>query len=82
MASDYFLLKKYNETIWCYERVVAINPTDVQAYFNMGILYHDFGNYNEAIRCYKEILNIDPNNAKVRDNMKKACDSLRNHKEE
>ena len=51
------------KAITYYDKVLAIDPNDVDALNNKGIALDDLGKYQEAITYYDKILTIDPNYA-------------------
>ena len=42
-------------------RVLAIDPNNFGALYNIGSILHDLGRYEEAITYYDKALAIDPN---------------------
>ena len=49
-----------NPTITQYKKVIKTNPSDVQAYKNLGIEYTKAKEWDEAIKCYNRGLDISP----------------------
>ena len=47
------------------EQEVAVNPTNGEAWTQLGHVYFDTSNYAKAIRAYEKSLEISPNNANV-----------------
>jgi sortase A len=47
------------------QEAVALNPNDVTARVNLGIVYRNIGRYNDAEAQLKEAVKLDPNNPTV-----------------
>lgn len=47
------------------EQEVAVNPTNVRAWIQLGNVYFDTNNYSKAIRAYKKSLELSPDNPNV-----------------
>ena len=47
------------------EQEVAVNPTNVQAWIQLGNVYFDTNNFAKAIRAYEKSLALSPNNPNV-----------------
>ena len=47
------------------EREVAANPSNVDAWINLGNKYFDTDQYEKSIQAYKKALELSPNNANV-----------------
>jgi len=47
------------------EQEVAVNPTNVEAWTQLGHVYFDTSNYAKAIRAYEKSLELNPGNANV-----------------
>ena len=47
------------------EQEVAVNPTNVDAWTQLGNIYFDSGNFSKAIRAYEKSLELNPNNPNV-----------------
>lgn len=47
------------------EKEVLINPTNVEAWTNLGNYYFDSENFEKAIQAYQKSLTLSPNNANV-----------------
>ena len=64
----YFFYEKndYQSAIQAYTDVLRIDPQDILALHNRGVLFHDLKNYNRAIDDYTEALNINPNSQDTR----------------
>jgi cytochrome c-type biogenesis protein CcmH/NrfG len=47
------------------EQEVALNPTNVNAWIQLGNIYFDTNSFEKAIRAYEKSLELSPNNANV-----------------
>ena len=59
-----FLILKLNKKLckaeFHYKKAIKINPTYIEAYYNLGILYHNQEKIELAKRCYEKTLELDP----------------------
>jgi tetratricopeptide (TPR) repeat protein len=69
-------MKKYNEAIGCYYKVLEIEPDNVEAWTNKGTSLGNMGKYNEAIECYDRALEIEPKYALALYNKRLAMTQL------
>jgi len=79
---------KYTEAIQHYQEVVRIQPTNLEAYYNMGESFQTIHDTNNASECYSKVIEINPefydahkNLAKIyadSNNLPKLITSLRN----
>ena len=58
-------LKKYNEAIESFDRILKIDPKDLGALFNKGRALHNLNDLTNAIICYNRVLAFNPKNAKA-----------------
>ncbi|MGA2025558.1 MAG: YcaO-like family protein [Syntrophobacteraceae bacterium] len=56
----YFKLKKHNESIAAFERVIELDPGSAIDYANIGSNLRDLGHKQEAIRLYRIALELNP----------------------
>jgi len=61
-----------SEAIAVYERLVALEPADIEARTNLGVAYARQGRLDSAVRQWEAVLKIDPDNANARQNIEKA----------
>ena len=54
-------LKKYDEALTWYDKVLEIDPKHVYALHNKGLALANLEKFEEAIVCYDRVLEIDPN---------------------
>ncbi len=55
-----YKLGKFEEAIKCYDEVLKIDPKDIDALNNKGIVLGKLGKLDEAIKCYDEASKINP----------------------
>ncbi len=74
-------LKRYEEAIQAYDRVLAIDPNNSSAWNNKGCALNSLDRYEEAIQAYDRALAIDPNFILAGNNKSYALDALRHYEE-
>ena len=52
---------KYEESIKYYDKILEINPNDVNALLNKGSIFIELDKFDESIKHYDKILEINPN---------------------
>ncbi len=61
----YKKFREYRKIVEPYESVLKINPKDVTALINKGIVFTGFKAYPGAVECFDEALKIDPENVQA-----------------
>jgi hypothetical protein len=51
-----------------FNKAIEINPSDADAYYNRGVVYHGEGQYDQAISDYTKAIEIDPRYANAYNN--------------
>ena len=74
-------LKRYEESIPCYEKAIQIDPNVASAWFNKGNTLYSLKRYEEAIQCYERAIQINPNNASAWFNKGITLSDLRRQEE-
>ncbi|SPF43769.1 Uncharacterized domain [Syntrophobacter sp. SbD1] len=74
----YFKLKKHNESIACFERVIDLDHGSAIDYANIGSNLRELGHKEEAIRLYRIALELDPDIDFARTSMEKLEADLKN----
>ena len=59
-ANDFYSQQTYDEAIQYYDKVLAIDPSYVDALNNKAIVLKNLQKYDEAIQYYDKVLAIDP----------------------
>ena len=67
----YFKLKKHNESIASFEKVIELDPGSAIDYANIGSNLRELGHKQEAIRLYRIALDLDPDIDFARTSMEK-----------
>jgi len=57
----YFLSNKYKEAIKEFEKIIKLDPQNVDAYYNLGLCYESLNEFDLARQMYQRVLSIDPN---------------------
>ena len=60
-----FNLKKYNEAIEYFDRILKVDPKHVDALFNKGRALHNLNKFNAALICYDNVIRINPRHSKA-----------------
>ena len=55
---------KYDDAIAVYRQLLQISP-DIEAYFNIGVIYTQQGKFEQALNTYREAHSIDPDNPRL-----------------
>ena len=69
-------LGRHEEAIEYYDRLLAIDPTEVNALNNKGVALAELGKYQEAIEYFDKALAIDPNDVYSLNNKANSLASL------
>jgi tetratricopeptide (TPR) repeat protein len=57
------MLKRYEEALATYERVLQLDPKDAEACFYRGVTLEGLGRFREAIEAFEETVRLDPKRA-------------------
>jgi len=76
LASEYSLTERKDEAIQCFKKAIALNPTFVGAYNDLGVAFADQGNLAEALACYNRALAINPDYYLAHNNIADAMHRL------
>jgi len=68
-GADAFKAMNYEEAIKCFKKAIAINPSNEEIHYNLGIAYHDKGTLDEAITAFKKALALNPGYADAHYNL-------------
>jgi tetratricopeptide (TPR) repeat protein len=60
-AITLFDQQKYDEAIQNYDKILGIDPNNVDALYNKALVFYDQQKYDEAIQYLDKVLAIDPN---------------------
>jgi tetratricopeptide (TPR) repeat protein len=55
--------RDYDAAIVCFRQVIALNPRDAGAHFNLGLALSNKGKVDEAIACFQKASALDPKDA-------------------
>lgn len=64
-GSAYAKIKKYQEALNSFDKLLKIQPNDAQAYNNIGNVYNEQGQNCEAIAAYEKALSLRPDYAEA-----------------
>lgn len=75
-----FKNKQYDEAITHFNKEIKKNPTNVSAFFNLGLSYNAEKKYSKAIWAFEKVLKLTPNNSEAVDNIEQNYLELDNGK--
>lgn len=52
--------KKYDQAVLFYKKVLAINPDNALAHFNMGVIHEQKGETILAMKSYQKVIALNP----------------------
>jgi tetratricopeptide (TPR) repeat protein len=61
----YLSISKPREALFALDQAVAMNASDLRAYFNHGCVCHQQGKYVAALEDFDHVLKLDPNHAET-----------------
>jgi Tfp pilus assembly protein PilF len=67
----YFLNNKFDQAIVEFEKTIAMNPKNAEAYYNLGLIYQTKNNKEMAIEMFKKALTFKPDHKLSRDHLSK-----------
>lgn len=65
----FYRQREMAKALQSYQKVIELDPAQVEAYNNMGILYQDLGDFNRAQEAYQKALEINPRYEKAHNNL-------------
>ena len=65
----FYRQRAMTQALQSYQKVIELDPAQVEAYNNMGILYQDLGDFNRAQEAYQKALEINPRYEKAHNNL-------------
>ncbi len=80
-ATAYYYAKKYEDAEKELRVVLQINPDDVVAHSNLGVLLEDRGRHGAAEEEYREAIRADPDYVAAHYNLGNLLDDLKRHNE-
>ncbi|MDD3419487.1 MAG: tetratricopeptide repeat protein [Candidatus Gastranaerophilales bacterium] len=72
--------KQYTNAIECFIEATQEDPSFVDSYYNLGVLYEYFGNDPKAMAAYKQLLRLDPYNPQAAYKIAKMYAKEKNYK--
>ncbi|MDR2351465.1 MAG: tetratricopeptide repeat protein [Endomicrobium sp.] len=71
LGKFYFLNNKFNEAVAEFKKVLEVNPSNAEAYYNIGLIKEVSNLLNEAKDMYSKALAIRPDYKIARDRLNK-----------
>ena len=62
-----------------YNKIIQIEPNNIGALNNLGLVFQSLGESQEAISCYKKVIGIDTNYVNANFNLGNVLNSLGNY---
>src|SRR4030042_2298143 len=85
LGVDFYRQREISKAIQAYQKVIELDPTYVEAYNNLGIIYQDIGDfdkaleaYQKAIEYYQKALNVNPLHGETHYNIGLLYEQLKN----
>ena len=66
---SFYNQREFSKAIQAYQKVIELDPTYVEAYNNLGIIYQMIGDFERAFESYRESTNINPRYEKGYNNL-------------
>ena len=70
-ATLYFLNSKFDEAIAEFKKVLKLNPSSVEAYCGLGLIYENKKQAEEAKKMYEKTLLLDKHNKVAKEHLNK-----------
>ena len=68
LASNLVQQRRHSEAVALLERVTALQPQCMEAYYNLAGALNALGKYDQAARCFERVLELKPNFAEAMNN--------------
>ena len=62
----------WNEAVFRWKQVIAVDPENAKAYNNLGVAYEAIGNIDEAVNAYERATALEPDNKYYRLNYRRC----------
>ena len=53
-------MRRYYDAIYCYDKVLKVNPSDETAWNNKGLISHDLENYKGTYKLLRQSFGANP----------------------
>ena len=63
-----------------YRKLLEIDPNNLKAHNNLGVLYSFYKRYNDTLDCFDKAINIDPQNMTAYKNIQILFKSIKEGK--
>ena len=61
------------QTIQQFEKVIEINPNNIEVHNNLGLAYYNQGKYSQAVTEFEKVIRINPNNIEAHNGLGLVC---------
>jgi len=76
----YYNKKQYDNAIDCFIEAIAADPSFIDSYYNLAVLYEYRGETSKALTAYKKLLNLDNYNPEAAYKIAEIYSKQRNYK--
>lgn len=76
----YYNKKQYDNAIDCFQEAVLADPSFIDSYYNLAVLYEYKGELAKAVAAYKKVLDIDNYNSEAAYKIAEIYSSQKNFK--
>jgi Tfp pilus assembly protein PilF len=66
---QFYNQREFSKSIQAYQKVIELDPTYIEAYNNLGIIYQERGDSNNAFEAYQKSVEINPRYEKGHNNL-------------
>ena len=61
--------KDFDKAVYAFQKVIFLQPNNVKAHYNLGVILRVKGQLDDALRAYKSVIKIQPNHPQAHNNM-------------
>jgi len=66
---QFYNQREFSKAIQAYQKVIELDPTYIEAYNNLGIIYQEIGNLDRAFEAFQKSIEINPQYEKGHNNL-------------
>ena len=63
-GEDFFIDKKFDDALTCYEKAIELEPSDAYYWTLKGLTLYDLEKYQDALVCCNKAIELDPSKAR------------------
>jgi type IV pilus biogenesis/stability protein PilW len=69
LGVQFYNQRQFSKAIQAYQKVIALDPTYIEAYNNLGIIYQEIGDFDRAFEAFQKSIEINPQYEKGHNNL-------------